>query len=85
MQGTPASQSFLCPTAMVKSQVRGTSDPHSALPFPLLIPGAEPQWATLTPSAGHTDVIAVALVGKESPETKHKLGQGLALSLISAA
>lgn len=31
-----------------------------------------PRVAILTPSASHTDVIAVALVGKESPETEHK-------------
>lgn len=32
-----------------------------------------PHWAILTPSAGHTDVIAVTLIGEESPETQHKL------------
>lgn len=31
-----------------------------------------PHWAILTPSAGHTDVIAVTLIGEESPETQHK-------------
>lgn len=31
-----------------------------------------PHGVVLTPSAGHTEVIAVAFVGKESPETEHK-------------